>query len=531
MPTGEGISRGVSTLNTGFTERHFITYALGIFSPFVAIVCTGVLPQLWTIAYKADLSQTMTVLLLIGIWDLLNDYIIGYVQDKQMLDKFMDREKWGRRASWLVTHLPGLQICVLLLFIVPSSMTHPEEGDNAIYIYLAVVTFIMRWCTTQVYTAYKGGIIEIYASSADRLRLEFWLICFAWLAALFVILALGAVIADGNDDENCIAPEDTSAGNETSATADSSTGEEGNAGRVIGIVFFFMMFSGYVCVPILKTARRKADPNKVGSSMFSFLGHLFTDKACIVYYSCVLLSEFHSTVNGALYVFYIQYVSEEDREGTAGYSTLVGLFGMVSQILFGLFLKMRFAKGDRPRLWAVSMRLVYSVFMPVATIIPGNFSAGMFVICYVVERFAYAPQTYWATMAKGLLADEDSLKEEGQRREGMFVGMHHLVSSFIAILVTLFIMSLDTIFGLDTQKCWGDPQPESAVNFLKYTFTILLPFLGLILSCLIYFFPIHGERLETLERKLVEAKAREGHATPRDTAKVVDAPDTTSVEA
>jgi len=37
--------------------------------------------------------------------------------------------------------------------------------------------------------------------------------------------------------------------------------------------------------------------------------------------------------------------------------------------------------------------------------------------------------------------------------------------------------------------------------------------------------------LETLERKLVEAKAREGHATPRDTAKVVDAPDTTSVEA
>jgi len=56
-----------SNLDSGKTEAQFVRYGLGIFSPFVAICMTTLIPNIWTLAYKASLDKTMQVLLYIAI--------------------------------------------------------------------------------------------------------------------------------------------------------------------------------------------------------------------------------------------------------------------------------------------------------------------------------------------------------------------------------------------------------------------------------------------------------------------------------
>ena len=134
--------------------------------------------------------------------------------------------------------------------------------------------------------------------------------------------------------------------------------------------------------------------DKVGENVFSFIKHLMQNKAALLYYSSILIQEFQQTVNGSMYILYITYVSKEDKVGTALYSQLVGVFGLISQVVWGFFLKKRFANGDSPAKYVIFFKLVYAVFVPITAVIMGDTSANMFVINYIIERLAFAPQTY-----------------------------------------------------------------------------------------------------------------------------------------
>ena len=99
--------------------------------------------------------------------------MIGWVQDKQLLSGIFPFQSWGRRAPWYFTHMFPMAVTVALLCWVPESMKQPSDDDDTIYIYLFVVCFVLRWCSTQCYTAYKAAVMEVFPSSADRVRLEY----------------------------------------------------------------------------------------------------------------------------------------------------------------------------------------------------------------------------------------------------------------------------------------------------------------------------------------------------------------------
>jgi len=191
---------------------------------------------------------------------------------------------------------------------------------------------------------------------------------------------------------------------------------------------------------------------------------------------------------------------------------LVAIAGMVSQIGFGAFLKWWFMRPGgywhKPAGWVVCGKLALVVIQPLVLLSTDN--AYGFLLAYVFERFAYAPQTYWVAVAKGLCCDEDTSKQIGRRREGLFVGMQHSTQAFMGIVSVLYIMSAEYVFGLDTTSCWGEEQPGSAVAFIRYTFALVLPILGISTAALVHSFPIKGERLVLLEQKVAELCEREG---------------------
>jgi len=133
------------------------------------------------------------------------------------------------------------------------------------------------------------------------------MICFAWFAAIFVIMSFGSMLSDSVEDDKCSASSLANAtNNATRFLKDAAEEEEesdGSVGFVLGILFFAtMMISGAGIISPMREAKRKADPDKVGSNLFSFLGHVTKDKACMLYYASILIQEFQQSVNGSMYV-------------------------------------------------------------------------------------------------------------------------------------------------------------------------------------------------------------------------------------
>merc|ERR1712167_525453 len=91
-----------------------------------------------------------------------------------------------------------------------------------------------------------------------------------------------------------------------------------------------------------------------------------------------------------------------------------------------------------------------------------------------------------------------------------------LLPNFSALIVVGYVSLADVAFGLDTTKCWGEPQPQAAVTFIHYTFALVTPIMGVGTAALVHWFPIQGERLAQLETnilKLCEEERSGGGAT------------------
>ena len=91
----------------------------------------------------------------------------------------------------------------------------------------------------------------------------------------------------------------------------------------------------------------------------------------------------------------------------------------------------------------------------------------------------------------------------------MLTGVELMAMSCMGILGTLYNFSADAAFGLDTKKCYGETQPDSAVLFLRLTFGLVGPVLALLVAFFVHVFPIKGERLAALEADMAAMLARE----------------------
>ena len=55
--------------------------------------------------------------------------------------------------------------------------------------------------------------------------------------------------------------------------------------------------------------------------------------------------------------------------------------------------------------------------------------------------------------------------------------------------------------GIDTKKCWGEPQDQGGIDYLRGLFLVVQPIIGLVVVACTAAFPIRGERLRILEQR------------------------------
>jgi GPH family glycoside/pentoside/hexuronide:cation symporter len=111
--------------------------------------------------------------------------------------------------------------------------------------------------------------------------------------------------------------------------------------------------------------------------------------------------------------------------------------------------------------------------------------------------------------------DEDET-HTGARREGMYFGVNSMVITLSTAIVSAVFGLVSAAYGYDTTLT---TQPDSVAQGFR-VFMTFLPFAGCASAFIILlFYPLHGETLRAMKRKLVEMRALDAARQPSaDTA-------------
>ena len=82
--------------------------------------------------------------MVVALADVVMNPIVGYMQDKEMLDhRGFPVKKWGRRASWFVVHFPMILIVNAAILLPPQSIG--SDPTFFTYLWFFIVGFVGKW--------------------------------------------------------------------------------------------------------------------------------------------------------------------------------------------------------------------------------------------------------------------------------------------------------------------------------------------------------------------------------------------------
>jgi GPH family glycoside/pentoside/hexuronide:cation symporter len=96
---------------------------------------------------------------LYGIWDAVNDPLVGYLSDNT-------RTRWGRRRPWLLVGLPFCVGFLVLAYAVPASF---QQGQ-ALFVYALAMVLLFETVSTVMSVNYDALFPELFQGFRERSR-------------------------------------------------------------------------------------------------------------------------------------------------------------------------------------------------------------------------------------------------------------------------------------------------------------------------------------------------------------------------
>ena len=109
--------------------------------------------------------------------------------------RIFNKERWGRRAPWLLLHCP-LMACLMYAGWAPPSL----DGSFLAHWYFWTQLLGM-WCCEHLLIGNMAGSAEAYPYKAERVVVESLNVAFACFGVICSILVIGVAYADEQLDE------------------------------------------------------------------------------------------------------------------------------------------------------------------------------------------------------------------------------------------------------------------------------------------------------------------------------------------
>lgn len=454
--------------------------------------------EIYVLQLGADANLLGTLNLAFSWWGPICYPLSGYCMDKELLSRWFDKERWGRRAPWYLTHLLMLAVLVLACYLPPSN------DSVGLVIWMVIISLLGNWCCAVLYVAYDCARAELYPVKQDVIIVETYTKVSYGIGAGVATLVMNAIL---------------SAATFTNRLAAS-----------IGLGVFTLV--SLIALPPYRDAHREADPELISSlgweswtalkkpAVFHFVGLLFWQAVAQTALTTFIL--YHLTYNCELI--------GNDRQV---WVIIIGGGTITVEAAAVLLFNYLFRAGflDMQVTCAVSFFLC-AIVAPLQLLYLPLDRRWNFFIYIILENLAFSPQTYFRIHAYCCIVDEDSLETKGKRREGIFGGLSKLlqnVGGALAGALLFFGMSQLGLVANDCQQTCSipgtaencselcdranvDAQPDVVRRYVEMMYTIVVPISQALCVFHTVCFPIRGQRLARLvelqEQDILEQRSK-----------------------
>ena len=441
------------------SSRNLWGYALGAIPNGLLVFIFG-LKYIQLFYDKLQLDPTLFVIgqVIYLIVNALNDPLLGHMSDRT------DPKKWGSRRTIYIRYGAPIWAITFMLVWFPWSFT------NQLVIFLHFVLSVCLFDTffTLVVLVWMALLPEMTSDLDERNKANL----LTALIGAIVIIPMFIVVVDLDP---------------TSSTFVFLM-------LIIAIISTFMLIlTSFLC-------KEKPEFQKdEGLPLFKAVKETFKNRAFMIYLGYIFCDAFLGSI-GLSYLFVYLLVL-----GEAGVLYYFAIFFFVGYGSNFLCIKLRPKWGMRKiilRFGVLKVSLSFLLFLVILFI-----DAPILVVITLAIRTFLNGYTVFNTPMMYLSIDEDELKN-GSRREGMFLGINALFNKpaqSIGPIVATFILG---IFGYAQGEAVQTASALMGIIILMFLVPVIVSAIGL---TFMYFYPLHGERLDNLRKQLqiLHAEKRE----------------------
>lgn len=485
-----------------------LRFAGASYGPAVAILVAEFAKDMYILKLGADATRVGAIS---TCWSLL--FPLLYPLAGQLMDReppLLDMEGWGRRAPWFLTHLVPLGLVTGVVYL-PGLAWLPPEDSPCLDIWLAVSLAIASWCLAVLVNAFESARVEIYPFQEERVTIVAMvkIIDIAAVGAGFVPQMLLWVIAS--------LP----------------------ARLAVSLFLAACVLLSLEAVPVLCDAQQPRQSVQ-RASLREALAIL--RRPPMAHATAVRFWQSAADTTALNFsIYYLTYVASLDSTSRSLWMLLAGgIVGVLEvavltplwSLLWGeepksTWRRAHFVRSAAPdmRTMAIGCHVACSCLCPLILwlmplVAPRPWE---WVVSIVLLRICFSPQTFFRVNSFCWAVDEDCHRRGGERREALHAGVAKFWEDEGRAVAFALFVGLGRV-GLQTVNCDLDcraaenhrgcveacelenirEQPLLVAKYVKGVMTLAVPLFGLLCALHVWLFPIHGGRLEVLQRTQAE---------------------------
>ena len=429
------------------TKSHLL-YSLGaIPSALPYNMIQSFLIMFYTLITGLSLGLAGLLLVFYGIWNAVNDPLIGYYMDKIKL------EKWGRRFPYILVGIIPFTIGFIFLWWVPW------EEQLLIFLHAFIMLFLFDLGFTLTMTAWSALYTEMYEDEKERASVVAVKDLIAFISSMIGIL-LPPLFADAL------------------------------GWPLVGLIFG-LTIPITLYLSLLGSRERKEYQIDEPLPIIPAFKETLTNKPFLAITLTYTLIDFFTGLTLTVLPLYAKFILEMD-DSSVGFAALGIAVGILVSVPFWRFIYAK--KGPKfglllaiglftATIWPLFLVNDFMILI-IVTILPGFGAGGMLM----------------TEPAMSAAIDSDELIT-GKRREATFNGILAFVARLSMVFSGLTLILVQVFTGFDSEAI---TQTETALIGLKLLVS-LVPVIGGGLSFLVFsFFPLNNTKFLEQQHKLVE---------------------------
>ena len=439
-------SKGHSFNINPHSRRGHLLYSLGAVPSALPYNMVGSwLLTFYTIYAGLPLIDFGILFMFYGIWNAINDPLIGYYMDKIRLKK-------GRRVPWIIYGTIPMTLGFIALWWVPF-------GDkNIVFVYGLIMLFLFDTGFTIVMTAWSALYTEMYEDERERSSVVATKDAIAFISSMIGVMIPSMIAA--------------------------AFGSWALAGLIMGITIPITMY-----LSLLGTKERVEYQIDEPLPIIKAFKESILNKPFIIASITYALIDFCFGFTMMILPLYAKFILNIE-EGMEGFAMIGVALGII--LSFPLWWQIYAKKGPK---FGLSLGMI--IFC--AGIIP-LFLAEDFISLTIIGIFPGLGVT-GVLMTEPVMSaaiDYDEIKT-GKRREATFGGIGAFIARLSMILSAFALISIQLLSGFDPNL---ETQAPTALIGLRISMS-LVPALGLLIGLIVFkFYPLNYEKFTKQQEQL-----------------------------